>query len=332
MVLKHAVKMTYVLMLMVFSMLLFVLVFWGDTVISWAGKFMDCPDNQELHSCLGVSSVFRISFIFVCLHTLILLCCFARNSFAKVANEACFGVKMIVILLAFVGSLFIPNGFFTAYSVVTNVASGVYLLAQSISLIDFAYLWAEYWGAKFDEGKKQFGAYLIIASVIMYGSVGFMMWGMVAGFGFTGCWSNWTWLIVNISLPILWTTLILLKLNPHGSIITSGAISMFVSYLGWSSLVADTDKTCNPNADSQLYMFLQILGSFGLMIFCCFYHSVIGRRSVAYQESKIMGMNNAGDANRDDPEAEDHSEKIAPQEVTFSFNFFREKKRRLKHI
>jgi hypothetical protein len=98
MVLKHAVKMTYVLMLMVFSMLLFVLVFWGDSVIKWAGRFMDCPDSQELHSCLGVSSVFRISFIFVCLHTFILLCCFARNSFAKVANEACFGVKMIVII------------------------------------------------------------------------------------------------------------------------------------------------------------------------------------------------------------------------------------------
>merc|ERR1712194_942160 len=102
---------------------------------------------------------------------------FARNSFAKSANETCFGIKIIIIIAAFVGSLFIPNGFFTAYSVVTNIASGVYLIAQSISLIDFSYLWAEYWGAKFDEGKKQFGVFLIIAAVILYTSTGFMLWG-----------------------------------------------------------------------------------------------------------------------------------------------------------
>ena len=238
---------------------------------------------------------------------------------------------MIIIVAAFIGSLFIPNGFFTAYSVVTNIASGIYLIAQSISLIDFSYLWAEYWGAKFNEGKKQFGVFLIIAAIILYVGTGFMLWGMVWGFGNGNCWGQWTWLIVNMVLPVLWTILILTKMNPHGSIITSGSISIVVTYMGWSSLVADTDKTCNPNADSQMYMILQILGSFGLMIFLCFYHSVIGRRSVAYQESKIMGMNNVGEPNMDDPDAEDHSEKIAPKEVKKIYLSLREKKEHKMH-
>lgn len=159
------------------------------------------------------------------------MCCLTRDGFAKAVNEQCFGIKALIILAGYIGCVFIPKGFFSVYGYITDGASCLFLIVQSITLIDFSYLWAEDWAMRYDKGNKCYGVLLIVFAVILYSGCAFILVEMFINYTNT-CGANWVWLIINCLLPIAWTVLILLKLHPTGSIITSGSLSIIITYLG----------------------------------------------------------------------------------------------------
>lgn len=90
--LKHAVKLSYTMLFFAYCVGIFVLLYYGRNFLGYANYVIKCP-QESLDSCLGISSVYRFSFVFVIFHMIILICCLTRDGFAKCVNEGCWMIK-----------------------------------------------------------------------------------------------------------------------------------------------------------------------------------------------------------------------------------------------
>lgn len=70
-----------------FSLFLLFMTMYGDSVIGFFSKFVNCPDNEDLSICMGISLIARISVSLLLMHVIILTLLFTRDSFAKFINE-----------------------------------------------------------------------------------------------------------------------------------------------------------------------------------------------------------------------------------------------------
>lgn len=68
---------------------------------------------------------------------LVMLC---RNRIAMVVNEGLFCVKYLLVSGLFIGFLWINNEVFESYSTVSSYVSILFMVLQSIILIDLFYL------------------------------------------------------------------------------------------------------------------------------------------------------------------------------------------------
>lgn len=308
---KKDVKMAYGINFLLFSGFLMIMLYFGGGVIKFAGKFIDCPEGESLETCLGLSAVYRLSFVLATLHLLIGLSCLTRDKFAKVVNEQLWGLKLLVVVGGFIGTLFISNdSFFIPYAKITLYLSGLFLFAQAVSLIDAFYLWADLWAEKFDNGNKCYGCLLITCSLGMYLGAGYFIYSLFKDYWIPGCGWNIFWIIVMIVTAVVFIVLIVLKFHPNGSIITSGAITIFGIYLFWAAFITDPRTECNPSYSSKTNMVIQILASMGFGFACTVYWAVTYQGSKAYDQSKLPSLG----ANEGDEEVEKETEQIQKEQ------------------
>ena len=287
---KKDVKMAYGLMILFFSLLLLVILYYGAQYLHFAKLFVKCPDGASLDTCMGLASVFRLSFVLAIFHLLVLLSCLTRDGFAKLINEKLWGFKMVLIGGGFIGSLFISNEFFIPYAKASLYFGCIFLFAQAVSLIDAFYLWADFWAEKFNGGNKCYGCLLIFTTIVMYGVSGWFFLIGYKNFWLPGCTGNKFLLITATLLALSFIVLILLKFHPNGSVITSGAITMFGVFLFWAALISNPDTTCNPQYDNKINMFVQIGGSFFFAFSCTIYWALVSKRSVAFQSANLPAV------------------------------------------
>eukprot|EP00756_Hemistasia_phaeocysticola_P055105 Hpha_TRINITY_DN3101_c0_g1::TRINITY_DN3101_c0_g1_i1::g.96757::m.96757 len=134
-------------------------------------------------NCLGVTAVYRVSFslfLFYLGHMIFSLCispsigCVPPSgggTSEKIPLGFRIGIKVIVFLLFLIIPFFIPQDFFKGYAWVALVCGVVFLLMQSIILLDFAYGWNEAWAGRaadrMDESRGAF-ALIFIAFFIVF--------------------------------------------------------------------------------------------------------------------------------------------------------------------
>jgi len=75
---------------------------------------------------------------------------------------------------------------------------------------------------------------------------------MYVFFGKEGCGAQLTITTLTIILCIVLTGIACSKLAPHGTILTSGVVTLYASYLGYSALASNPDKNCNPLAEGSM--------------------------------------------------------------------------------
>ncbi len=111
------IKMSYIGLNLAFAIGLFILSLYGDVIISFFSKFINCPKENDfdLSICLGVSLVVRVSLALVLFHFVIMLLLFTRDSFAKFLNEQCFLLKAGIIAGIVFGLLFVDNNHLRFY-------------------------------------------------------------------------------------------------------------------------------------------------------------------------------------------------------------------------
>jgi len=122
-------------------------------------------------------------------------------------------------------------------------------------------LWGTKWINKYDAGKTAYAIPLFGFSIIFYAAAGY---GIVRSYiWFAGCGVGTLGVSITLGLIVLATLLVLLKTNPNGSILTTGVVAAYATFLTWSGL-SNMDKTCNPlmNKDSTTIAHLV----FGLLV------------------------------------------------------------------
>ena len=99
------------------------------------------------------------------LHLIILVCCFTRDSFAQTINENGFIFKLFFVILATFGLFFMPNEYLRGYVTASSYLGVLFLIYQSITLIDFGYVWNDKWLAKYENGRQFYGILMILFSL-----------------------------------------------------------------------------------------------------------------------------------------------------------------------
>lgn len=147
--------------------ILLLFTFVGDGILSIFSKFINCPNNDDLSVCLGVSLVVRVSIALFALHLLVLILILPRVYCSKVVNEACFLLKLLLVLAAIIALMFIDNQYLKVYVQISVIVSFFFLIYQAVALIDFSYIMNEKLVREYHRGKKCFGALLIIISLVL---------------------------------------------------------------------------------------------------------------------------------------------------------------------
>lgn len=165
--------------------------------------------------------------------TLIMLC---RNICAQVINEGLFLFKYLLVIGLFVGFLFVSNSVFEDYATATKYISIIYMVVQSIILIDLFYMLAIGWVQKYDEGQSCYAGYLIFWTIVFEaGAVFLNVYGYIK-FSSTdnGQCTSLTWVNVITSVIIVALPLFqICQFNPQNSILTASLVSLYISYLSF---------------------------------------------------------------------------------------------------
>jgi hypothetical protein len=159
--------------------LLLLFTFFGDHILSIFSKFLDCPNNNDLSVCLGVSLIVRVSLALVLLHSLILILILPRTYCSKVVNEACFLLKLLMVLGGIIAFMFIDNQYLKVFVQISVIVSFFFLLYQAVALIDFSYIMNEKLVREYHRGSNCYGGLLIVFSLLL---LGINIWLMVDQF------------------------------------------------------------------------------------------------------------------------------------------------------
>lgn len=191
------------------------------------------------------SAVVRLSLALALLHLVLLIAMLTRDAFAKTVNEHGLVLKYMVVVAFFFALFYVPNRYLQPLASFSNILGAIFLLYQSVALIDFAYAWNELWTEKYDGGTSFYGVLLVAGTLI-----GFAGWIWVLRFGVGsywvgGCFYNKLVLIVLALLPLVYVVLVVLKLNPGSSVLTAAVIALLTIYQGLNALDSQP-SICNP--------------------------------------------------------------------------------------
>lgn len=241
---KQQVRLSYLIQLILCVFLIF-LISWIRPLLELFDAFgFNCPQD----ACIGISVIYRMSFSLAICHSIILLCLLCRNDFSRIMNEQCWASKVLVVIGAFVGSMFIKNEFFEVYSTIAKVFSIFFLLFQIIMIIDLCYLWNESWVGNYDRGQDVYAWLLIIFTLALY--IGVIVTTVFLYKWFAGCGIGTMAITANVILMLIATGLPFTGLNPNGSIFASSAVCAYTTYFTYAGLSNMID-TCNPVGDSS---------------------------------------------------------------------------------
>jgi len=202
--------------------------------------------------CGGVYSVYRFSFtvaVFFCL--MILLTCF-KSKFAARAHRGFWFAKLALILGLLISTLFIENSFLESYRELARYLSFLFLLLQILLVIDFAYTWNDTWISysenNEDEGLCGWRLAIVASAASMY-IVSIVSWVLFyIYFGKPECPGQQAVISVTLILCVILTVVSCSKIAPHGTLLTSAAVTAYSTYLCYSALASHPDGKCNPYA------------------------------------------------------------------------------------
>ena len=178
------------------------------------------------------------------------LCCLERGRFAKAVNEQCFVLKFLLVCGLVAGLLFVPNYHLSYFVEASVYASLLFVVYQSIALVDFGYAWNEIWVRRYAQGRRSYGVMLVLASLGLLAVLALALASNFRNFWQPGCTYNKLSLAVNVAVIVLLLALVLLKLNERSSALTALFIALLVTYEHGLALSSFWVKDCNPYADA----------------------------------------------------------------------------------
>jgi len=216
---------------------------WG---IDWDSG-CNYDDNELDDKCRGNAGVYRVgftSFLFFSVATIITK---SNPSY----NRYYWSAKFFAFLTLVVTTIWIPNSplFDPIFLNIARIGGFIFILFQTIILIDLAYTWNENWVDKSNQADAyEFGSgdkwlKLIIAACITLYTAS-LVFIILLFTTFDDCSINKTILSFTIIFIVLITTIQLV--GEEGSLLTSAVISLYGVYLAFAGLSKNPDYECNP--------------------------------------------------------------------------------------
>ena len=215
------------------------ILFYLANILKPFNDWISCPKDNNF-DCLGISSVYRMSFTLLVFHTLTLILSFTSNQCAKVFNMDCWSFKILFIIVFYFSMFFVSNGFFSIYAEISRYLSILFLLYQALVIISFGHIinikLVEHLDNALDKGESacKYQFWLITLSLIFGGLTIFWFVDSIINH-FTSAW-NIIIIIVSIVIGILFTALSISNIVTRKRLLTSIFIFSYVAYLCWSAM------------------------------------------------------------------------------------------------
>ncbi|XP_022905266.2 probable serine incorporator isoform X2 [Onthophagus taurus] len=205
---------------------------------------------------VGYLAVYRIYFIltlfFVLMGIMMIGVKTSKDPRAGIQNGF-WGLKYLLVIGGLIGAFFIPEVSFGQTWMYFGMIGGfLYILIQLILIVDFAHSWAEYWVGNYEESESK-GWYVALlgATILNYALT---ITGITLLFVFftkpDSCGLNKFFISFNLILCIIVSVTSILpavqEKLPRSGLLQSSVVSIYVTYLTWSSVSNQPDKNCNP--------------------------------------------------------------------------------------
>ena len=206
--------------------------------------------------CWSYLAVMKMSFSLVLFHLIMMLFTIrirsSRNPRAHIHNHWWL-VKFAGWLLLTVAAFYIDNQFYANYHVAAIIFSALFILLQSLLLVDFAWQWAQRWIDLFDEtSDKWYRNMLICTCFILYAlsfavSI-FLLVIMSSGQQLPGsCQMNITFVSVNLVLNVIQSVMAILPqvqdATPRSGLFQSAVLTAYTTYLVASSVSSQPSQS-----------------------------------------------------------------------------------------
>lgn len=223
----------------------------------YVGKAACNQDDEQCRRAWGELGVMRIMFSVCLFHLFLSLCTIGVSSSKDPRSSLHNGmwfIKLILLVGAMVGSFFISNSFFIAWSWIGLVGAVLFMIVQFILLVDFAYSWNDSWVGKLEEGSKCAGFGLISATVALMAFV-ITLTALMFHFYTNGdCKLSNFFIGFNLALALLVTLTSMLpsvrEALPSSGILQSSVVAAYATYLVWSA-VSGVPTECGGDAGTN---------------------------------------------------------------------------------
>ena len=246
---KLGSRLVDLLLVYLFSMLGIVLLFYGGQVMKPLTSLglVDCEGESEA-VCIGAFTVYRLCCALVLYHVLLLLLTLSGPKLSEAIETGFLPARLILLTLLVLSSFFIGNSFFAWFRDISKIVSILYLLLQSVFLIDFAYEWSEVWVERCERSDDPgfWTCWLYTFTIVFLGlgvTLAVVNFSSAEDCGIAGISTIFSTLGV-ISLLIL----SLLPYFSNGSILTSSFISLYCLYLQWSDIHSQAESCWSPES------------------------------------------------------------------------------------
>ncbi|XP_018325873.1 probable serine incorporator isoform X2 [Agrilus planipennis] len=210
----------------------------------------------DCESAVGYLAVYRICFIytlFFALMAILMLGVKSSKDHRSGIQNGFWGLKYMLIIGGIIGAFFIPEGSFGQTWMYFGMIGGfLFILIQLILIVDFAHSWAESWVGNYEETEsKKWYIGLLFCTFLNYALT---IAGIVLLFiNFTkahSCDLNKFFISFNLILCVIVSIVSILpavqEKLPRSGLLQSSVLSLYVTYLTWSSVSNSPDQECNP--------------------------------------------------------------------------------------
>lgn len=143
---KTLSKIGYIWFSLFWVFIAFILLFTAKEVFDYWASYVNCPNGGS--SWFGSSAIFRMSFILMLFHILVISVIFPRISWSAYLHDGLWTIKFLLVLLGFIVTFWIPNVFFQIYGYFSLVISSLFLIFQGIVIMGMSYSANDYFITK----------------------------------------------------------------------------------------------------------------------------------------------------------------------------------------
>jgi len=278
---------------------------------AYPSDFILCCANN----CSGVFAVYRCSFALCLFFAFLTLCTMGTSRFGARAHRGFWVMKFATLFGLLIASAYANNEAMAAYREVARYTSFIFLVVQTLLLIDFAYRTNEYL-VDLDEHSDSdsmctWKLVLLGGAIVLY-AISITIWVLSAQwFGMDGCGMQQTVIALTIIVTIALSIVSISRIAPHGTLFTSAVVTAQTSYLLYSALASNPDASCNATAGSHATADILV----GILVACVSMgafawsatsskDAIIGKSSTSTSELQVSLDAGAGSETRADNEEE----------------------------